>query len=599
MARLFEDIFSERGTGDVRMAFPNSPGGEKEVRAHSLVLSSQPFFARMLGAPGSGGPDAPGDPPRMREARSKEVVIEDDYDRFVDLLRFIYTNQLDVHKKNVAAMLSLADKYCVDEIFELCLKWIQANFSADAFFDLYVFTRLQVTFQNPLKEQLMASLRRRRHLCMIAEDPRWRDLPVEFVEEVLQLDDLPINSEAEILALIAKWVGTEHDVPGPCTIAEGGAVAVPPAHSYTPERRKDVLRLLGCFRKNKDLEVRIADIQPLFAALNLDIFADAKPRAGNMRLDPGFVIHRHEKSSSSMTPKHESFECPGVYHLGSRDLLQQEPGWSGPGCHRCRVTIYCQQWAHRERYRKFEGRHAAIEGSPLSEAFGGRQAPGAMYPAVRMPRALDARGQVEAFDAFDAFEAFEITARDSEGSESDRFPGFEGARPGAVVGPRRATAPSAMPPSRGAMPPSRGGEPASKFESDPVDHQIVCGYFSGYQRHGVRFSQKDRDAIYRVEDLNGKRFVKVGGSMWRVSVDLELNVGEANQSNICRCRMAVLRDSHILLEESFDVSALVPLHFYVSSSQFDANSTYSVTLKWVESFGSLAASSPRRSAQRN
>ncbi|CAJ1358211.1 unnamed protein product, partial [Effrenium voratum] len=38
-----------------------------------------------------------------------------------------------------------------------------------------------------------------------------------------------------------------------------------------------------------------------------------------------------------------------------------------------------------------------------------------------------------------------------------------------------------------------------KIDHELVDHQVICGVSSGYQRHGMRISQCDKKAIYLVE----------------------------------------------------------------------------------------------------
>jgi len=122
--------------------------------------------------------------------------------------------------------------------------------------------------------------------------------------------------------------------------------------------------------------------------------------------------------------------------------------------------------------------------------------------------------------------------------------------------------------------------PQDKVDNELVFHQIICGVFSGVQRHGVRLSQRERNAIFRVEDLNGQQSLSIGGTMSSVSFDLELTIGTASRCGISRCRFALLRKSHVLMEEWFDVSVKVPLRFYFTSSYFDKNSSYSVDVRW-------------------
>mmetsp|Transcript_91983 Transcript_91983/g.295837 ORF Transcript_91983/g.295837 Transcript_91983/m.295837 type:complete len:94 (+) Transcript_91983:1416-1697(+) len=75
--------------------------------------------------------------------------------------------------------------------------------------------------------------------------------------------------------------------------------------------------------------------------------------------------------------------------------------------------------------------------------------------------------------------------------------------------------------------------------------------------------------------------MNIGGSTSSVSFDIELMIGEAANCGISKCRFALQRDMNTLLEEWFDSSAKVPLRFYISSSYFDKNSSYTVSVRWL------------------
>ncbi|CAE6952217.1 CRK8 [Symbiodinium sp. CCMP2592] len=82
-------------------------------------------------------------------------------------------------------------------------------------------------------------------------------------------------------------------------------------------------------------------------------------------------------------------------------------------------------------------------------------------------------------------------------------------------------------------------------------------------------------------DLNGKHSAQLGGTLTSVTFDLELLIGEASKCGIRRCRLALLRNTHMLTEDWFDVSSKVPLRFYFSSSYFDKSSAYTVAVRWL------------------
>eukprot|EP00929_Paragymnodinium_shiwhaense_P089099 TRINITY_DN49338_c0_g1_i1.p1 TRINITY_DN49338_c0_g1~~TRINITY_DN49338_c0_g1_i1.p1 ORF type:complete len:559 (+),score=101.17 TRINITY_DN49338_c0_g1_i1:82-1758(+) len=534
MAKLFDDIFRESGSGDFLLVVTEeAPEPQQEttvrLRCHSLILTQHPYFLKMLSS------EAPLLEGRLREAHLREGSR----DSFVELIRFIYTGQIDIHKATVAELLCLSDKYCIDEVIDLCLKYIRENFDADMFFTFYRYMALSSAYQERIRDHLLSRLRQRRYFCAISEDSRWSDLPLALVEEILSQDDLPLASEAEILSLIVKWWGTGQ---GRC--------------------RQDMARLLSTFRKAENIYVRTTDVYRLVQALGLDVFSSQKPRNGCYLWDPPFTLHDGEPAlvSGSELRRDGTAAAQEIhYQMGPKDFLQQEPGWTNPGVHRCHVKLSCNSWSHRERRLLRGGSRNPLEAAALSQrGFESRSSRPAGHERSPSPPPPCSRSRGKALEP--TFESFDI-ARPYDSSDTEQ--GVNGSA--SVI---------------------RSHVPARELQDkvldhELVEHQIVCGVYSGQQRHGVRFSQRDRNAIYLIEDLNGKQFVSTGGTTSSVSFDLELLIGEPSKCNVCRCRFAVLRNRRALLEEWFDISAKVPLRFYISSSYFDKNSPFVASVKWL------------------
>lgn len=529
MARLFDEIFHEGGTGDIKLIFNHTLDNAFEERStlycHSLILTQFPYFLKMLSVTSP-----------LREGRSREVLVTDPREDVIEIVRFIYTSNIEITHVNVGGLVTLADKYCIDEVLELCLKFVRENFDADAFFNFYNFTAVNSAFQERLKEHLMTALKERRNLCLMTEDARWCELPVENIEEILSMDELPISSETEVLTFIANW-------------GNGGS-----------KDTTDVARLMGSFRRCDNLRIPISEIETLMQALGYDLFNRRSPRTGSALWDPPLVIHRHEAAGNishaetavlALAEKQDAHQNEIYHQLGPKDYLQQEPGWMHAGVHRCSVTLKCTCWFHRERrlLRSSRSIEAAVpmhskrvfESHVPAKATGHERSPSPPPKfQVRMP-------PIEAFDTFDPSQMPDIL-------ESERFLGGGGGV------------------SRNIS--------QDKIDHELVDHHIICCVVSGQQRHGVRFSQRDPNGIYLAEDLGGKRGINIGGTTSSITVDLELVIGEASKNGISRCRFAVLREMQVLLEECFDVSAKVPLRFYISSASFDSNSNYTVTAQW-------------------
>merc|ERR1712232_230920 len=148
---------------------------------------------------------------------------------------------------------------------------------------------------------------------------------------------------------------------------------------------------------------------------------------------------------------------------------------------------------------------------------------------------------------------------------------------------------SPSPPAFQVRMPPRESAPATVVGNtdawEQIDHQIILGVASGpsvpgYQRHAVRVSQREQSAIYLVEDLQGKQALSIGGTTSSVTFDMELNIEEASKYDLRRCRFAILRNAHVLLEEWFETSAKVPVRFFITSASFDKLNSYTVSVQW-------------------
>lgn len=485
MAKLFDEIFGDRGAGDVDLLLADDSYDMRSesvvrLRCHSLILMQHPYFCKMLGQE-----------TQVREGARRELRIAEPREEFLELLRFMYTGNVDLQRHDVLSLLALADKYCIDEVFQMCLKQIKENFDADTFYSFYELTTAKTFYRDRLTDQFVSALNQRRNLCSITCDRRWCQLPVEVVEAILCQDDLPVSSEAEVLTLVTLWLGK---------------------HGRS---KQDVVRLMGACRKCDNIWVHVSDIVSVTQALGLDVFSSKEPRSGLAVWDPDFVIHNNELDdtagpqgfgpTSAETERRMGETGQISFQLGGKDVLHQEPGWTYPGTHRCRVTLVCTSWSHLER--------RVLRASPSVSPAPWQKPNTSNYPTRISPRETM-----------------------SDGTEQ-------------------------------------------------VDHQIICGVSCGLQsanqRHGVRISQREKNAIYLVEDLQGKQSLNVGGTTSSVTFDLELLLGEASKNDIRRCRFALLRGSHRLSEEWLDVSAKDAVRFYFSSYCFDKNSSYCISVKWL------------------
>ena len=155
-------------------------------------------------------------------------MVDDEPEVLLELLRFIYLSQINIDSSNVKAILRIADKYNVEEVVTLCLKWMGDNFTASLFYSMRNFELSNDHFRTMLKHSLLLSMGSRRNFSLVTEDPQWQQLPCDFVVEVLSRDDLPIVSEQELLVLISRSViGKDGKNPLDGNVNEGTGTATP------------------------------------------------------------------------------------------------------------------------------------------------------------------------------------------------------------------------------------------------------------------------------------------------------------------------------------------------------------------------------------
>eukprot|EP00448_Togula_jolla_P006477 CAMPEP_0170598818 /NCGR_PEP_ID=MMETSP0224-20130122/16454_1 /TAXON_ID=285029 /ORGANISM="Togula jolla, Strain CCCM 725" /LENGTH=597 /DNA_ID=CAMNT_0010923403 /DNA_START=24 /DNA_END=1817 /DNA_ORIENTATION=- len=160
---------------------------------------------------------------------AERYEVECECEVMCELLRFIYQGKVShfdakprnqIEKKALCQkMLALcydAERFSVDALFEQLLGWFGArafidvgerNF-ADAFYHLEHFKRrcTEEHSRNFLIETVTGDmLAGREQFKAVTRDARWASLPVEFVENILNFDHLPISSESEVLNLIERW----------------------------------------------------------------------------------------------------------------------------------------------------------------------------------------------------------------------------------------------------------------------------------------------------------------------------------------------------------------------------------------------------------
>eukprot|EP00397_Hematodinium_sp_SG-2012_P016441 GEMP01016772.1.p1 GENE.GEMP01016772.1~~GEMP01016772.1.p1 ORF type:complete len:579 (+),score=113.46 GEMP01016772.1:133-1869(+) len=460
-------------------------------------------------------------------------VVDDDYESFVEIIRFLYLNTLTIENvANFWGLLRLSDKYGVLDVATRCLSWIEKHFSPDAF---YAFFDNGISLKNEAlversENRFLTILKSRRHFQSVSEDPRWGNIPPRFFERLILEENLSLSGEEEIIRLLLRWV-------------------------EKTQNRPVVLRILEKWRAPKELVFRSNDWTSFMAILlggDEPVFSLTSPREKNCYLGPSFVIYRDAPGING--PKATTIPSSTGMRLQSgtepismypRDLLFQENGfaWNAPEIPRLRVCLHCQVWAHKEKRLQQRG-HSWSNTGPMP-----LMATDHISETVTWPPQLD-------------------TSAMKTMSQDDFDVGtFGGSSAVGVRVRQHANIPSFQVP-----------------EQTRIEHLVICGIISGRMRHGVTVAQEDRTSLYKV--AIGEQSVILGGTSTSVEFELEFQISEPNSCGICQCTLqlhGMIADGDApLLEEAFSASAQEALHFFICSTNFDANSSYQVELKWVD-----------------
>ncbi|CAK0904354.1 unnamed protein product [Prorocentrum cordatum] len=135
------------------------------------------------------------------------VTVRDEPEVFLEMIKFVYLNTCHVDQSNVKALMHIADKYGVEDLVAHCLQWMHDHFTANLFYLFLTFKLSNERFAQKVRSSLLLALRSRRHFSLVTEsaESQWDGLQVSFVEALLDNDELPVVSEAEVLNLLAKW----------------------------------------------------------------------------------------------------------------------------------------------------------------------------------------------------------------------------------------------------------------------------------------------------------------------------------------------------------------------------------------------------------
>ena len=177
---------------DVSFVVRNASGEEESLAAHKFVLavSSPVFYAMFYG--------------ELAESKNKIVLPDCDSESFLEFLRFLYSDKVDLTGGSVMQVSYLAKKYIVPELETECTNFLKKNLSPENVFDMLLLAK-------KLEEEVLVVR------CWEVVDRSTQDalesetfpsIPRELLEEVVKRNVLTIP-EIDLFQAVDRWATAE------------------------------------------------------------------------------------------------------------------------------------------------------------------------------------------------------------------------------------------------------------------------------------------------------------------------------------------------------------------------------------------------------
>ena len=199
-----KSIFNQELLSDVKFVVRDSQGGSrsKKIPAHKFVLaiSSPVFFAMFYG--------------KLAEKKDSVEISDCEYESLLELFRFIYSGEANLHPDNVMQVMYLAKKYMLPSLADQCSAFLQKNLDASNVF--HVLPDAQKYEEKELIDYCWNVIERETEEAVKSDG--FVTMERSVLEEIVEKDSLNIK-EVELLKAIDRWAGKECEKQG--LVAEG------------------------------------------------------------------------------------------------------------------------------------------------------------------------------------------------------------------------------------------------------------------------------------------------------------------------------------------------------------------------------------------
>lgn len=187
------NLYAEQLLSDIHIKV-----GNKCYPAHRVILcaSSEVFQVMLMN-------------PEWNEWSETTIELKEDpvcYSVFPSFLEYLYKGQIKISLDTCMPILSLADKYNIKDLVQLCSDYMHKHFAVAAkhgcFISWLSYGWLQ-PFHRNLAEELLKFLKW--NLEIVAESRDFLDLDINILIMLLQQNDLVIDSEFSLFKMVEKW----------------------------------------------------------------------------------------------------------------------------------------------------------------------------------------------------------------------------------------------------------------------------------------------------------------------------------------------------------------------------------------------------------
>ena len=177
---------------DVSFVVRNASGEEESLAAHKFVLavSSPVFYAMFYG--------------ELAESKNKIVLPDCDSESFLEFLRFLYSDKVDLTGGSVMQVSYLAKKYIVPELETECTNFLKENLSPENVFDILPLAKKFE--EEELVVRCWEVIDRSTQVALQSET--FPSITRELLEEVVKRDDLTIH-EIDLFQAVDRWATAE------------------------------------------------------------------------------------------------------------------------------------------------------------------------------------------------------------------------------------------------------------------------------------------------------------------------------------------------------------------------------------------------------